>query len=158
MIHVHYGLNNSNHQLPRKTTQFIFQCFVNTIAINPDVLIQLAPKQITAMVINYIMHTKKGAKQTAGKAATFSRATNRPNPLLEYSINKQMKFLMRKAGLSFEELQPDHSLRKFFDTTLINSDGTHSFKEILMGHSIKLDEVYYDKNNQLTVELYIRRE
>jgi integrase len=65
---------------------------------------------------------------------------------------------MRKAGLSFEELQPDHSLRKFFDTTLINSDGTHSFKEILMGHSIKLDEVYYDKNNQLTVELYIRRE
>lgn len=24
----------------------------------------------------------------------------------------------------------------------------HSFKELLMGHSVKLDNVYYDKNNE----------
>jgi hypothetical protein len=62
------------------------------------------------------------------KFSTFSKETNRPKPLSEQVINKQMKFLLRKAGLPFEELQPDHRLRKFFDTTLMNSDVAHSFR------------------------------
>ena len=86
------------------------------------------------------------------KFATFSRATNRPKPLVEQAINKQMKILLKKAGLSFEELQPDHSLRKFFDTTLMNSDVVHSFKELLMGHHLKLDNVYYDRHNERSRE------
>lgn len=61
------------------------------------------------------------------------------------TINNQMRLLLRKAVLSFEGLQPDHALRKFFDTTLINSNVDPKFKEMLMGHSIKLDDVYYDK-------------
>ena len=32
----------------------------------------------------------------------------------------------------------------------MNSDVAHSFKELLMGHSVKLDDVYYDKDNQLS--------
>ncbi len=59
-----------------------------------------------------------------------------------------MKHLLRKAGLSYEELQPDHSLRRFFNTALMNSDVTYSFKELMMGHSVKLDNVYYDKDNE----------
>ncbi len=82
------------------------------------------------------------------KFATFSKSTNRPKPLTEHTINKQMKFLLRKADLPFEQLQPDHSFRKFFNTCLMNSDVAHSFKELLMGHSIKLDDVYYDKDNE----------
>jgi hypothetical protein len=31
----------------------------------------------------------------------------------------------------------------------MNSDVPHSFKELLMGHSVKLDDVYYDKDNEL---------
>ena len=58
-----------------------------------------------------------------------------------------MKFLLTKAGLPYEELQPNHSLRKFFNTALMNSDVTYSFKEF-MGHSVKLDDVYYDKDNE----------
>ena len=27
----------------------------------------------------------------------------------------------------------------------MNSDVAHSFKELLMGYSVKLDDVYYDK-------------
>lgn len=84
------------------------------------------------------------------KYATFSRTTNRSKPLLENTINKQMKFLLIKAGLPYEQLQPDHSLRKFFNTALMNSDVAHSFKELLMGHSVKLDNVYYDKDNELS--------
>jgi integrase len=84
------------------------------------------------------------------KFSTFSRTTNKSKPLSEQTINKQMKFLLRKAGLQYEQLQPDHSLRKFFNTALMNSDVAHSFKELLMGHSVKLDDVYYDKDNELS--------
>jgi integrase len=82
------------------------------------------------------------------KFATFSKKTNRPNPLTEHTINKQMKFLLKKAGLPFEQLQPDHSFRKFFNTCLMNSNVAYSFKELLMGHSVKLDDVYYDKDSE----------
>ena len=82
------------------------------------------------------------------KFATFSKNTNRPNSIGEETINKQMKFVLKKAGLQFEQLQPDHSFRKFFNTCLMNSNVAYSFKELLMGHSIKLDDVYYDKDNE----------
>ena len=59
-----------------------------------------------------------------------------------------MRFLITKAGLPFEELQPDHGLRKFFNTALMNSDVAYTFKELLMGHSVKLDNIYYDKDNE----------
>jgi integrase len=84
------------------------------------------------------------------KFAAFSKTTNRARPLSEVTINKQMKFLLTKVGLSYEQLQPDHSLRKFFNTALMNSDVAHSFKELLMGHSVKLDDVYYDKDNEVS--------
>jgi hypothetical protein len=59
-----------------------------------------------------------------------------------------MKFLLRKAGLSYDQLQPDHSFRKFFNTCLMNSNVAYSFNELLMGHSVKLDDVYYDKDSE----------
>jgi integrase len=71
------------------------------------------------------------------KFAAFSKNTNRSKPLAELTINKQMKFLLRKAGLPYEQLQPDHSFRKFFNTCLMNSNVAYSFKELLMGHSVK---------------------
>ena len=37
---------------------------------------------------------------------------------------------------------------KFFNTALMNSDVAPSFKELLMGHSVKLDDIYYDKDNE----------
>jgi Phage integrase family len=86
------------------------------------------------------------------KFAAFSKTTNRARPLSEAMINKQMKFLLTKAGLPYEQLQPDHSLRKFFNTALMNSDVAHSFKELLMGHSVKLDDVYYDKDNEISTQ------
>ncbi|MFY9870579.1 MAG: hypothetical protein WAK17_12745 [Candidatus Nitrosopolaris sp.] len=103
----------------------------------------------------YLKYRKsQGEKITAeswlirDKFATFSKKTNKPIPSSNKSINKQMRFLVRKAGLPFEDLQPDHSLRKFFNTALMNSDVVYTFKELLMGHSVKLDNVYYDKDNE----------
>jgi integrase len=84
------------------------------------------------------------------KYSIFSKRVNRPMGLTAAAFNVQIRLLIRKAGLPFEELQPDHALRKFFDTTLINSNVDSKFKEMLMGHSIKLDDVYYDKKNEVS--------
>jgi hypothetical protein len=108
-----------------------------------------------ASLDEYIKYRKsQGEKITSeswlirDKFATFSNKTNKPVPPSDKSIRKQMRFLLRKAGLPLEDLQPDHSLRKFFNTALMNSDVAYTFKELLMGHSVKLDNVYYDKDNE----------
>jgi integrase len=108
-----------------------------------------------AAIDEYIVYRKKQHEKITeesyiirDKFATFSKSTNRPNPLAESTINKQMKFLLRKAGLPYDQLQPDHSFRKFFNTCLMNSNVAYSFKELLMGHSVKLDDVYYDKDSE----------
>jgi integrase len=108
-----------------------------------------------ASLDEYIDYRRKQHEKITGeshiirdKFATFSKNTNRSKSLTEYTINKQMKFLLRKAGLPYEKLQPDHSFRKFFNTCLMNSNVVYSFKELLMGHSVKLDDVYYDKDSE----------
>jgi integrase len=54
-----------------------------------------------------------------------------------------------KAGSKMRKDIPlVHGFRKFFNTALMNADVHPSFKELLMGHSVKLDDVYYDKNSQ----------
>jgi len=41
-----------------------------------------------------------------------------------------------------------HGFRKFFNTALMNADVHPIMKELLMGHSIKLDDFYYDKDSK----------
>jgi Phage integrase family len=117
-----------------------------------SVYIALVTPEFLASLDEYLNYRKsQGEKITneswliRDKFATFSRKTNKPTPISVISLSKQMRFLIRKAGLPFEEL---HSLRKFFNTALMNSDVAYTFKELLMGHSVKLDNVYYDKNNE----------
>ncbi|MPZ06964.1 MAG: tyrosine-type recombinase/integrase [Nitrososphaeraceae archaeon] len=82
------------------------------------------------------------------KYSIYSKRINAPKCPRERAINKQIRHLIRKAGLAFEELQPDHAARKFFDTALVNSKVDGEFKELMMGHSVGLDEAYYDENNE----------
>jgi integrase len=114
----------------------------------------VTPEFLTSLD-EYLKYRKSQGEKITGeswlirdKFATFSKKTNKPTPPSNKSINKQMRFLVRKAGLPLEELQPDHSLRKFFNTALMNSDVAFTFKELLMGHSVKLDNVYYDKDSE----------
>ena len=90
-----------------------------TALVTPEFLVSLD---------EYIKFRKsQGEKITAeswlirDKFATFSRKTNKPTSPSVAAINKQMRFLLRKAGLPFEELQPDHSLRKFFNTAICST-------------------------------------
>jgi integrase len=114
----------------------------------------LITPECTAALDEYIDYRRKQHEKITAesyiirdKFATFSKNTNRSKPVAEQTINKKMKFLLRKAGLPYDQLQPDHSFRKFFNTCLMNSNVAYSFKELLMGHSVKLDDVYYDKDS-----------
>src|ERR671919_688436 len=80
----------------------------------------------------------------------FSKRINAPKSLTVPAINAQIRRLVRQAGLPFEELQPDHALRRFCNTTLLNSDVRREIKELLIGHSIQLDDTYYDENNEIS--------
>jgi integrase len=62
---------------------------------------------------------------------------------------KQLRHLMENetTGKSRNEIPLNHGFRKFFNTALMNADVHPSFKKLLMGHSVQLDEVYYDKGS-----------
>jgi hypothetical protein len=51
----------------------------------------------------------------------------------------------QRQGKSRKEISLAHGFRRFFNTALMNADLHPSFKKLLMGHSVQLDEVYYDK-------------
>jgi integrase len=67
-----------------------------------------------------------------------------------------------KAGIRQHEIQTEgsihgqhrksvplaHGFRRFFNTALMNAEVHPSFKKLLMGHSVQLDEVYYDKGSE----------
>lgn len=44
----------------------------------------------------------------------------------------------------------NHGFRRFFNTALMNSEVNYEFKELLMGHSVNLDDFYYDDENEVS--------
>lgn len=76
-----------------------------------------------------------------------SKRTNRAKPLKQISIIRRMRQLVVKVLEDTDKLQTDHGFRKFFDTNLAISDVNHMFKELMMGHSVGLDEIYFDAQN-----------
>lgn len=54
----------------------------------------------------------------------------------------------QRQGKSRKEIPLAHGFRRFFNTALMNADVHPSFKKLLMGHSVQLDEVYYDKGSE----------
>lgn len=80
--------------------------------------------------------------------AHFSARTNKAKPLKRNTINRQVRRLVVKVLKDTDKLQTDHGFRKFFDTALMNSDVNYQFKELMMGHSIGLDSIYYDEKNE----------
>lgn len=82
------------------------------------------------------------------KFGRFSAGTNKPNQLKRNTINRQVRRLVLKVLKDTDKLQSDHGFRKFFDTALMNSDVNYQFKELMMGHNIGLDSIYYDEKNE----------
>lgn len=82
------------------------------------------------------------------KFGVFSARKNMAKPLAVDTIYQTMARLLKKAGINSLHLQPDHSFRYFFNSCLINSDVNHGLKELIMGHSLKLDDFYYDSKSK----------
>lgn len=82
------------------------------------------------------------------KFAPLSRQTNKAKPVKRGAIRRRMRELQKKADLPLAELQPSHSFRYFFDTALTNCDCKWEIKELMMGHSVKLEKIYYDAKSE----------
>ncbi len=80
------------------------------------------------------------------------RDAHKIRPILTGAIRKTIWELFKTTGLEGAELQPDHACRKYFNTICINAGMNHTIKECLMGHSVKLDDAYYDMSNQGTLD------
>jgi site-specific recombinase XerD len=99
-------------------------------------------------------------KGLEGRGAALN--TNMPRPLGRSRLWKIMSLLISKANLKQQgreeeennnnKIQPDHSFRKFMNTAIANAKANPLFKEIMMGHSVKLDNVYYDRDNPESVK------
>ncbi len=116
--------------------------------------VTLVTPECMASIEEYLeLRRKRGEKLTEksylirDKYAIYSKRINSPISVKEPAINVQIRHLIREAGLPFNELQPDHAARKFFNTALVNSKVDPKFKELIMGHDMKLDKFYYDENS-----------
>jgi integrase len=85
------------------------------------------------------------------------QAANMIKPVNRHTIKRQIWSNLYRSGLRTQitadqgtkrDVSMCHGYRKFFNTALMNSDVTHEFKEMMMGHSVKLDDVYYDESNE----------
>ena len=53
-----------------------------------------------------------------------------------------------------DKINPYHAFRKYFNTCLANSDVNVTIKEMLMGHSVGLDDSYYRPNEKQLLAEY----
>ena len=61
-----------------------------------------------------------------------------------------------ELGKRRHEFQANHGLRKFFDTTLANCGVNPLIKELLMGHSVGLDNSYYRPSESTMLTEYAK--
>jgi integrase len=121
--------------------------------------VTLVTSEFLATVEEYLEFRKRQGERVVKESSlirdkfnTFGKTTNKARAISKIAINKQMRLLLRKAGLPFDQLQPNHSFRKFFNSCLLNSDVSYTFKELMMGHNVNLDRVYYDRNSEKSRE------
>lgn len=99
-------------------------------------------------------------EQFSSDASDLFRVKN-PKHITTDTIAKMLRLKIIQAGRKVDHLVDGknegfkyrkdipliHGFRKFFNTALMNADVHPSFKKLLMGHSVQLDEVYYDKGS-----------
>jgi len=94
-------------------------------------------------------YRERWGEKITGKSSLLCQKNRRlwGNPLGEDTIRGRMRRLARKAGVDLSNIQPNHGLRKAGNTAMKNAHVDKGFKELLMGHSSGLDDVYYDVEN-----------
>jgi hypothetical protein len=108
--------------------------FCNFHNINPDQLIHLNAAQLKTMILNYLIHLKKIAKQSAGKPKKG-----------ELSVNSIKHYLTGiKSFLEFNEITlPWKKIAKFYP-----DDVTNSYRSYTKGEIKKLLSVADPRHSQ----------
>jgi len=81
------------------------------------------------------------------KFGPHSKRLKNPQPVTVESLRGRMRRLATVAGVDLTNIQPNHGMRKAGNTAAKNAHMDKDFKELLMGHSTGLDDVYYDIEN-----------
>jgi integrase len=82
----------------------------------------------------------------------FSKKTKMPEPISYIRLWEIMQKLLRKANISNSNIQPNHSFRKHMNTVVANAKANPLFKEIMLGHSLRLDNMYYNRDDPSSLE------
>jgi hypothetical protein len=110
--------------------------------------------EATAAVQFYLKWREDVAGETLRPSVPLIRDSRRQNrnPLVARAITPRRLYgmmvnLITKAGIAHVNLQPNHSFRKLANTYFANNKVDPLLKEMMMGHSVKLDDTYYDKDS-----------
>ena len=113
----------------------------------------VTPECMTSIEEYKELRRKRGEKLTEksylirDKYAIYSKRINSPISVKEPAINVQIRHLIRKAGLPFNELQPDHAARKYRELA-------QSF--VMQKHKLlKLNEIIGERIGSLIEEVEI---
>jgi len=111
--------------------------------------------ECVAAIADYRRYRVEQLNEEITDESSIVRDAYKIRPILVGTVRKTIWELFKKTDLNGDELQPDHACRKFFNTVCINAGMNHTIKECLLGHSVKLDDVYYDLTNERTLKQVI---
>lgn len=95
-------------------------------------------------------YRERWGEKVTGKSYIICQKPRRlwgKRPLGEDGLRSRMRTLAEEAGVDLTNIQPNHGMRKAGNTAMKNAHVDKDFKEMLMGHSTGLDDVYYDVDN-----------
>src|SRR5688572_5965537 len=128
--------------------------------------------ECTTAISSYIEQRKQAGEIINKESYLFRNEFNyfdihgvkQPRPLTQNGLSGLIRNLLLISGLRDDnenryqrhEKAMFHAFRKFFDTSLINADVNQLVKELLMGHSIGLDNSYYRPNEDKMLAEYMK--
>lgn len=95
-------------------------------------------------------YRERWGEKVTGKSFLICQKKRWPRqvePVSEDAVRDRMRKLALEAGVDITNIQPNHGMRKAGNTAMKNARVDQQFKEMLMGHSTGLDDVYYDIEN-----------
>lgn len=108
----------------------------------------LSPEALQAIDEYKALRIKHGEKITEDSPLIIEdlwyRTKGQRKAIKSASIGEVVKKLLEKAKIDYDDLQPDHSCRKLFNTSCVVAHIDHRYKETMMGHSLDLDDAYLD--------------
>jgi integrase len=150
-----------------------YGCYKITIYENTkDEYYTFCTPECAAAISSYLEQRKQAGEIINKESYLFrnefnyfdSHGVRHPRPLTQNGLSGLIRNLLLVCGLrdgnenryQRHEKAMFHAFRKFFDTSLINSDVNQMVKELLMGHSVGLDNSYYRPNEDKMLTEYMK--